>query len=190
MVRIPALYLWPGLPQLWRRGAWWGLLLAIGFGLALSALLMTTWVWVELLGPTLVRLGWLLLAGLWVASALATAWYGWGVAPRQTQTAAAMFRAALGEYLQENWFEAERILTQLLSSQPRDVEARLMLATLLRHTGRYGEAIEQLNRVALLADARSWMREIETERQAIAEAVEASGQASREDPEGVSVAVA
>jgi uncharacterized protein HemY len=176
MVRIPAVYLWPGLPQLWRRGSWWGLALAIGCGMALNALLMATWVWIELVGPALVRLGWFLLASVWIVSAVVTAWYGWGVAPRRTRSATAMFREALGEYLQENWYEAERILGELLAMQPRDVEARLMLATLLRHTGRLTEASEQLQRVALLADARRWTLEIENERQMIAEMATAAQQ--------------
>jgi cytochrome c-type biogenesis protein CcmH/NrfG len=83
-----------------------------------------------------------------------------------------MFRTALGEYLQGNWFEAEQILGQLLELRPRDVEGRLMLATLLRHNHRLQEALDQLARVELLSDARFWKQEIEVERRMIAAAYE------------------
>lgn len=183
MVRMPwVTYLWPGLPQLWRHGAWGGLAFAVGFGLLLNGLLMASFVWVELLSPGMLRAGWFVATVVWLGAAATSAWYGWGVAPRRATTAEAMFREALGEYLQGKWFEAERILGRLLDTQPRDVEARLMLATLLRHCGRYGEAAEQLARLELLQDARTWAREIGVEKRAIAEAIDAIQQAAVEPP--------
>jgi tetratricopeptide (TPR) repeat protein len=164
-------YLWPGLPQLWRQGLWIGLTWAVGFGLLLNGLLMASLVWVELLSPGMLRAGWLVTGGIWLASVVTSAWYGWGVAPRRAHSAEAMFREAQSEYLQGKWFEAEQILGQLLEIQPRDVEARLMLATLLKHNGRLNEAAEQLRRLELLQDARTWALEIEVEKQAIAELV-------------------
>ena len=170
MVRMPwATYLWPGLPQLWRQGLWWGLALAVGFGILLNLLVMASFVWVELLGPVSLKLAWLAMSVLWLGSAAASVWHSWGVVPRVLGSAEAMFRTALSEYLKGNWFEAERTLGRLLEVRPRDVEARLLLATLLRHNGRLNEALEQLARLELLEDARRWAREIEVERQAIAE---------------------
>jgi tetratricopeptide (TPR) repeat protein len=145
-------------------------------------LLMASFVWVELLSPGMLRAGWFVATVVWLGAAATSAWYGWGVAPRRATTAEAMFREALGEYLQGKWFEAERILGRLLDTQPRDVEARLMLATLLRHCGRYGEAAEQLARLELLQDARTWAREIRVEKRAIAEAIDAIQQAAVEPP--------
>ncbi len=172
MVRMPwVTYLWPGLPYLWRQGLWSGLALALGFGVLLNGLLLASFVWVELLSPGMLRAAWFVTGGLWLAAAVTSAWYGWGVAPRRANSAEAMFREALGEYLQGKWFEAERILGRLLDMQPRDIEARLMLATLLRHNARFGEAAEQLARLELLRDAQTWAREIEVEKQAIAEAL-------------------
>ncbi len=170
MVRMPwATYLWPGLPQLWRQGLWWGLALAVGFGILLNLLVMASFVWVELLGPVSLKLAWLTMSVLWLGSAAASVWHSWGVVPRVLGSAEAMFRTALSEYLKGNWFEAERTLGRLLEVRPRDVEARLLLATLLRHNGRLNEALEQLARLELLEDARRWAREIAVERQAIAE---------------------
>jgi len=170
MVRMPwATYLWPGLPQLWRQGLWWGLALAVGFGVLLNLLVMASFVWVELLGSSTLKFAWLAMSVLWLGSAVASVWHSWGVVPRVTGSAEAMFRAALSEYLKGNWFEAERTLGRLLELRPRDVEARLLLATLLRHNVRLTEAVEQLDRLELLEDARRWAHEIEVERHVIAQ---------------------
>jgi hypothetical protein len=167
-----AIYAWPGLPQLWRQGQWQGLAAAVGFGVLLNLLLLASFVWVELLSSGWLRAGWLLALLVWSGAAGWSMWHGWGIAPRQVQSADAMFRTALGEYLQGNWFEAEQILGRLLELRPRDAEGRLMLATLLRHNGRLKEALDQLARLELLSDARNWKQEIDTERQAIAAACE------------------
>jgi hypothetical protein len=42
-----------------------------------------------------------------------------------------------------------------------------MLATLLKHTGRYAQATEQLDRLEQLIDAGRWTVEIDAERRAI-----------------------
>ncbi len=169
MVRMPwVTYLWPGLPQLWQQGIWSGLLLAVAFGTLVNLALMASFVWVELLGPGWLRLLWLVIGSVWVGSAAATAWYGRGVMPQKAISAEAIFREALSEYLRESWFEAERMLVELLEAHPRDVEARLLLATLLRHNQRYGEALAQLARLELLRDAQRWNLEINVEKQHIA----------------------
>ena len=172
-----AIYAWPGLPQLWRCGQWQGLAAAVGFGVLLNLLLMASFVWVELLSPPWLKAGWLLAGLVWFSAAGWSMWHGWGVAPRRVQSAEAMFREALSEYLRGNWFEAEQILGRLLELRPRDVEGRLLLATLLRHNGRFKEALDQLARLELLSDARVWKQEIDVERRAIAVADEMRKQA-------------
>ena len=120
MVRMPwATYLWPGLPQLWRQGLWSGLALAVGLAVCSICSLMASFVWVELLSPGDVAAG---VAGdrsLWIGcGGSRSAWYGWGVDPRRANSAEAMFREALSEYLQGNWFEAERILAGCWHATP------------------------------------------------------------------------
>jgi len=163
-------FLWPGLPQLWYGGRWWGLALAVGSAVLLNVLLLATFVWVELLNPAFLRYAWLATGALWIGASATSAWFGRGGAPRRASTAEAMFRQALHEYLKRSWFETERILGRLLESHPRDVEARLMLATLLRHTGRHQEASDQLAQLELLRDASKWAAEIAAEKTWIAEA--------------------
>jgi hypothetical protein len=159
------MYLWPGLPQLWTYGLWSGLVLAIGFGVLVNLLLAASFVWVELVSSDHLRLGWLATAALWGASAAITVRWKWNhTAPKAMATAEALFREALSEYLQGNWFEAEARLNQLLGRWPGDVEARLLLATLLRHTRRHDTALEQLERLERLKDADHWQQEIAAER--------------------------
>lgn len=180
MVRMPwTTYLWPGLPRLWYGGLWSGLLLAVGFAALTNALLLATFVWVELLSPRYLQFAWLGTGAVWIGSAALSAWFGQGV-PRRATSAEAMFRGALREYLKGNWFEAQRILGRLLHLHPRDVEARLMLATLMRHTERHEEALEHLSRLELLRDAGKWAAEIEAEKRWIADA-----QSGRQQPDPV-----
>jgi tetratricopeptide (TPR) repeat protein len=176
MRRMPwATYLWPGLPQLWFSGFWSGLALAMGFALLLNWMLLASFVWVELLDPFGLRLGWLAIGSLWVGSAIISVWYGRrGPVLRGATSAEVLFREALNEYLLGSWFEAESILGRLLRLYPRDAEGRLLLATLLRHTRRYDEALDQLNRLERLRDSDQWVREIAAEKRRIA-----AGQTSR-----------
>jgi len=166
-----ATYLWPGLPQLWFEGAWWGLALAFGFGLLVNFLLVTSFVWVELIPPIVLWLAWLALGVIWAGSGLFVAWTG-GL--RDSPGAAAarddLFRRALGEYLKGAWFEAESMLGQLLAQDNRDVDARLMLASLLRHTRRPLEARRQLDELQRLEKAEKWQVEIARERQLLKQA--------------------
>ena len=188
MSRMPrATYLWPGLPQLWYRGLFMGLVLATGFAILLNLLLLASFVWIELLETWHLQLGWLAIGSMWMVSAFLSAWYGVGeTAASEAASAEGLFREALNEYLQRSWFEAERILGRLLRRYPRDVEARLLLATLLRNARRYDEALDELARLELLRDAQRWSLEIAGERQLIAEgqAAHAAGSGLADDAPG------
>jgi hypothetical protein len=161
-----ATYLWPGLPQLWFEGAWSGLALAFGFGLLFNFLLVASLVWVELIAPSVLGLAWLAVGVIWAGSGIFVVWTG-GL--RDSSGAAQarddLFRGALGEYLKGAWFEAESILGQLLAQDNRDVDARLLLASLLRHTRRPLEARRQLDELDRLEKAAKWQMEIERERE-------------------------
>ncbi len=170
MRRMPRLaYLWPGLPQLWHAGMWWGLVLAAGFAVLVNLLLLASFVWVELLRPFDLRLGWLAAGSLWGVSAMLS--NAFGRSAHDATSSDLLFREALSEYLQGSWFEAETKLARRLRMVPRDVEARLLMATLLRRTRRHDEALDQLDRLERLRDAAKWGREIDQERQLIAAAM-------------------
>lgn len=157
--------LWPGLAPLWVTGQWSGLAWAIGFALILNAALVSTWIWTELAGPTFRLAAWCLTAAVWLASALMMRAKGsafW--AGQASESSEDLFRRLTSEYLMRNWLEAERVAKLLLARNTRDVEARLSIASLYRHTGRHGEARQQLNEMERLDGAAGWAMEIAFER--------------------------
>ncbi len=172
MRRTPwATYLWPGLPQVWTRGSWSALLLATAAATLLNLAMIGTLVWCELIAPDVRTALWGTLGGVWgVAALVSFVWGRWLKASEQTDPAAEPFMTALEYYLKGNWFQAERALGRLLRKNARDLEARLMLAALLRHTGRFDEAGRQLDRLQRIEDAVKWELEIHRERKLLAKA--------------------
>jgi len=164
-------YLWPGLPELFRHGAWPALAVAWGFGVLVNLGVASSLVWDELLSPTVRSLVWLAVFVFW-GSAAAFSYLSDGRvrSHRNAKAAGDNFGEAMDHYLQGNWFEAERILYRILRKNPRDVEAALMLATLLRHAGRLEESARRLDRVERLEDSRAWQLEICRERKLLEEA--------------------
>jgi len=172
-----SMHLWPGLPQLWTRGSWVALTLAVGFTALVNVLAAATLVWTEWLAKE-VRWGaagtltvvWLLA---WLESRadwrrlLAELSADEGVVREPTDQADRWFREAQAAYLAGDWVSAEQTLLKLLKRDPRDAEARLMLATLWRHEGRCESATEELDRLQRLETAAAWKDEIAWERERI-----------------------
>jgi hypothetical protein len=167
------LCLWPGLPQLWLAGTWSGFILAIGFASLLDLLLLTSLLWTEWVEGALRFAGWTAVIVLWGVS-IVTGWR-WSHERRTGRRASRqedLFPRALGEYLRGNWYEAEAALKNLMRRVPGDVQARLLLATLLRRTRRWTEACQQLEALKRLEAAAAWEFEIADEEQRLAEAEE------------------
>jgi hypothetical protein len=78
-----------------------------------------------------------------------------------------LFNRAQTEYLKGHWTEAESLLRRRLATAERDVEARLMLATLLRRTKRPDLALEQLHEMERFDESVHWEFEIRRERELI-----------------------
>jgi len=76
-----------------------------------------------------------------------------------------IFREAQQRYLESDWVATEKLLLKLLKQDARDIEGRLMLATLWRHQGRHEQALRQLDRLERLEAAEKWRHEIAAERQ-------------------------
>jgi hypothetical protein len=79
-----------------------------------------------------------------------------------------LFHDAQQQYLAGDWARCEQLLRHLLKLDNRDVEARLLLATLWRHLGRTEEAVRQLHRLERLEAAAPWNYEIACELDEIA----------------------
>lgn len=168
---------WPGLAQLWLQGAWSGLFLAAGFSVLLNVAILSTWVWVELLTAPFRLLAWGGVILFWLASLASSIVQ----VPKLLRVPSAalsqdLFAAAQAEYLKGNWFEAEVALNRLLEHDPSDVDAHLMLATLLRRTGNGEEAKERLRWLARLDGAGKWQLEVAREWQMLRTAAVATAQ--------------
>jgi hypothetical protein len=170
-------YLWPGLPQLWLRGSWVGLTLAVGFTALVNVLLTATLVWNEWLPPRAKATGLGSLAIIWIV-----AWVDaradwrriiaeWSTGEQGTADPEARsdqwFQAAQVAYLGGDWVSAEQTLIKLLRHEPRDAESRLLLATLWRHEGHFEKASAELDRLERLETATPWQYEIARERERI-----------------------
>ena len=170
MGRTPwATYLVPGLPQLWRRLTWPALGLALGFVAVVNLLALVTLVWTDILPNPWQKTAWGAVAVVWAGTAVAAR----RGASRQVEydeklEASDSYSQAITYYLKGSWFEAECVLRGLLRRNPRDVDAGLMLATLLRHNGRLDEAGGQLDRIDRFDEAAKWILEIDRERRWLA----------------------
>jgi hypothetical protein len=74
------------------------------------------------------------------------------------------FKEVLIHYLRGNWYEVEMFIIPRLKYNPTDVETLLLQATLYRHTERYAEALQILDKLQLLNGANKWFAEIENEK--------------------------
>jgi hypothetical protein len=172
MRRMPwTMCLWPGLSELWSCGSWAGLAIAIGAATLLNVLLLVSFGWSELIGPSLRTTLWLLFGVVWVGATIWSVRRSQGRAgDRNPNPQEDAFVVALDHYLKGDYYQTEQILEGLLRRNLRDVDARLMLATLMRHTGRLDEAARQLDTLARFEGAGKWELEIEQERALLAKA--------------------
>jgi thioredoxin-like negative regulator of GroEL len=84
------------------------------------------------------------------------------------QTGKDGFPEALEHYLRGDYYQAEQVLDGLLRQNMRDLDARLMLATLFRRAGRFEEATRQLDTLVRFEGAGKWELEIRGERRRLA----------------------
>jgi hypothetical protein len=165
MGRMPwATHLWPGLPQICRDGRWTGLVAALGFAALVDLALMASLLWSELVAAGVRSSVWMAVAVIWLGSTLLSyrrdSRYSTHLEAKSSQVA---FAEAVDRYLKGDWFESERALRRLIGEDPRDLDAGLMLASLLRRTGRPDEAASQLARLERLAGCEKWELEIRRE---------------------------
>jgi hypothetical protein len=162
-------WVWPGLPQLWRKGSWLGLAAAVAFAAAFNVALVNSLIWTDWFGPAWRATAWIGAAAIWMTGVVCT----WRT-QRPTQAAIEanetpacpsedLFSAATREYLQGNWLAAGERLERLLANNGDDIEARLLLATLYRRTRRVSEARAELERLRTMEKATAWQFEIDRE---------------------------
>ena len=175
--------LWPGLSGLVRYGRGIFLILAAGFGLLASISLFCCGYWTELIAPE---------SKIWIAAGVLAAHLVLSLVGAALSTHFSgqlaydeegdRYLLALDAYLAGKWAETERIAKAILRRNRRDPDTILLLATLCRHTGRYAEAGEWLDRLESLESAVKWAEEIATERAELADALR-ERDAGEETPE-------
>lgn len=165
-----AIYLWPGLPHIWICGSWSALGVAIIAAALVCAAMAGSFGWTELITPALRKALWISLAAVWCAAAIVAA-VKLRHSPANSDSGSGKnpFALAMELYLKGDYYQAERALKILLDDNIRDIEVRLSLATLLRHTGRFDEASVQLDQLVCFDGAEKWELEIQTERKLLAE---------------------
>jgi hypothetical protein len=132
----------------------------------LNVLLLVSFGWSELISPGWRSALWAMLATAWAATAGWSAWLArrnaiaGGIDP-----AADAYADGLDHYLKGDYYQAERVSAALLRNNPHDLDARLMLATLLRRTGRLDAAAEQLDLLRHAEGGEKWALEIEDEQE-------------------------
>lgn len=152
---------WPGLAHAWWRGSLRGLFAAICFGWGLCALMLATFVWPNWFASWIVSLCWLAMLVFWGIETVRSHWQ----LGRLRSDAGPLagddrFERAQHAYLRGDWFEAESLLHAILAQAPRDAEAQLLLAGVLRHSGRYTAAQRRLSQLELLDTSARWTFEI------------------------------
>jgi hypothetical protein len=140
------------------------LAIACGFAVLLDIAILSTWVWTELLDLPFRIFAWSGVLLFWLGSVAA------GVMQMRAllrvpspESVDELFVRAQAEYLKANWFECEVAINQLLEETPRDVDALLLLASMLRRLGHGEEARQQLRTLATLDGAGKWQLEIARE---------------------------
>ena len=125
-----------GVGALWWRGQGSGFATALSFALWLNVTLAAWWAvphlapfWLRAVNAALLGLAWLYSIRR-TAARLSQIYGGDGHYNDE------LFCRAQEEYVKGRWFEAESLLLRLLADDPADVEGRLLLATLYRHTRR------------------------------------------------------
>jgi len=147
-------------------------MVAIVFSIVLNLAIISTFIWTGIfVDETFTAIAWPVIFSIWAA----TAWIAFqnlpdvmSVKSRTGQTVLdssdALFLDARGEYLKGHWDAAERLLRKQLSQTPRDIESRLLLATLYRHTRKFDNAWRQLETLEMFDEAEMWRSEILRER--------------------------
>ena len=180
------LCLWPGLARLWFRGDFSALVTAIGFTLLLNLALVSTFLWTSWPSEGFPIVIWPIVAFIWIGSAIVTFWQLEQIVhPRHSaaESQDTLLIRAQTEYLKGNWSEVTSLINERLKREPRNVPARLLLATLFRRTGNLEKAAQQLDVLSRFDESCHWQFEIARERDLIQEFAAAADEISSDPVE-------
>lgn len=174
--------LWPGMAELWWRGRLSALPAAIGFALALNAILVTRYIYPQWISGGLVSMAFWIGVLVWGITVVRSIRELPGiVAPRSVSDEPDRFVEAHQAYLKAEYAEAETLLNQVLAIEARDPPALLLLTGVYRHTDRLASAEMLLAEVRRLEVSDRWHLEILSEAGRLASAIEASERPQQPD---------
>jgi hypothetical protein len=149
---------------------------AIGFTGAVNLLLLATILWTEWIDARGLTAAWMAAAVIWSGSGLVSLrWCARVRAFDEVGPPQDLFPRALGEYLRGNWYEVEALCHAMLRAEARDIDARLLLASTMRRSGRRDEARLWLAELGRFEASAKWGLEIEHEWSLLAEQADAAG---------------
>lgn len=157
--------MWPGALGAWRRGDLRSVLIAISFGLLLSIGWTATTIWPLWLSSWRLGLLWSIAI---IAAVLSVVYNALGGFLRAAKFPSGCPDSKLVEaqsfYLQADYFEAEQLVAPYCRPGALDAEAAMLMASVLRRTGRCSQALSILDELSLLDCGLPWAEEIERER--------------------------
>jgi hypothetical protein len=160
-LRIAALCVWPGLPQIWSGQEILGLILAASFAAVLNLTLVAGWIWTESFAPGWFGLFAATTACHWSACAGYTLWWVWLRHPeRHRAEIDRLFREATESYLQGRWNETRRRLERILAMDDTDADALMQLGALFVRTEQPAMARRTFRRCLELDGGAKWRWEI------------------------------
>jgi hypothetical protein len=156
---------WPGTLAAWRYADLRSLLIAILFGGLLSITWMGTTIWPMWLSSWRLTFLWWVVGVGGLLSLLHNTARGLLRAERpRSGCPDANLQQAQAFYLQANYYEAEQVIAGYCRPNAMDAEAALLMAGILRRTGRFSQAVGLLDELSLLDCGLPWLEEIERER--------------------------
>ncbi len=166
------LKLWPGLEYLIRHGSFRAWLAAMFYALFALAVLCATLLWDEILAPgprTVLLILFVVVwtVGLIVSQRFETAYLQEQAQRRKDAVVLDTLPLAQTEFLQQNFFEAERLLRERLERFPEDVATRFFLISVLKSQRRIEEARKQLDILEENPQLGLWRLDLPHEREVL-----------------------
>jgi hypothetical protein len=165
------------LAELWWRGRLSALSAAIPFTIGINLFLVTRFIYPGWIAPGLVSMAfWIGIIAWFFYLARSIRELPNLLMPREVSQEPDLFPQAREAFLRGNWTKAEKLLTEVLSIEPRDPPALLLMTSIYRHTDRLESAEILLEQISRLEVSDQWALEITIEAKRLKAAIEASHQ--------------
>ena len=156
---------WPGATKAWNRADTSSFWIAIGFSWSFCLAVATIFLWEEWLHAWIRFSLCFILGASSCISGARLLLIGESLPVDSRVARDARFQQAQAAYLQGDYFESERLLASNLALEDADLESGLLLVSVLRRSGRYEEAIQQINHLRKRDFSVRWESELAMEKE-------------------------